>query len=118
MSQQLGFAAEEHAKDYLISQGLAWLESNYRCRVGEIDLIMRDKTHVVFIEVRARASNRYGSPLESITLGKRRKLLKTALLYLQTKKLIDKYPCRFDVLSIEGEPNKIIWIKNAFGADI
>lgn len=117
MSQIMGFAAEEQAKKYLTAQGLVWISSNYQCKVGEIDLIMKDKDYLVFIEVRARTSNQYGGGLTSITQHKRHKLIKTALFYMQTKKLLDKQACRFDVLSIDGSPAKITWIKNAFGLD-
>ena len=117
MSQQIGFAAEDHARKYLSASGLIWVESNYLCRLGEIYLIMRDKEYLVFIEVRSRSSNAYGGAVQSITHSKRQKLLRTATLYLQTKKLYEKQPTRFDVLSIEGTPPQITWIKNAFGAD-
>lgn len=117
MSLQLGFAAEEQARRYLCEQGLILLESNYRCRLGEIDLIMRDKEYLVFVEVRARASSAYGGAIQSVTHSKRQKLLRTSTLYLQTKKLYDKQPCRFDVLSLDGPLSRITWIKNAFGAD-
>lgn len=117
MSQQMGFAAEEHARNYLCERGLIWLESNYRCRLGEIDLIMRDKAYLVFVEVRARASCAYGGAVQSVTHGKRQKLLRTATLYLQTKKLYDKHPTRFDVLSLDGVPPQMSWIQNAFGVD-
>lgn len=117
MSQQIGFAAEEHARQYLGKQGLIWLESNYRCRLGEIDLIMRDKDYLVFVEVRARASNAYGGAVQSVNKGKQQKLIRTATLYLQTKRLYDKHPCRFDVLSLDGALPQITWIKNAFGVD-
>lgn len=116
MSLVSGFAAEATARDYLIAQGMKWIESNYRCRLGEIDLIMRDKDYLVFVEVRSRASNVYGGAVESITYGKQQKLLKTASLYLLTHKLQDKVASRFDVISIEGKPPQLTWIKNAFGA--
>lgn len=116
MSQQIGFAAEDLARNYLGSHGLTWVESNYRCRLGEIDLIMRDLNYLVFIEVRSRTSSAYGGAIQSITYSKRQKLLRTATLYLQTKKLYDKQLCRFDVVSLDGVPPKITWIKNAFGA--
>ena len=117
MSQQMGFAAEELARKYLCKQGLTWLESNYHCRLGEIDLIMRDKEYIVFVEVRARTSSAYGGGVQSITTSKRQKLIRTASLYLQVKKLYDKHPCRFDVLSLDGPEPEITWIKNAFGID-
>ena len=117
MSQKIGFLAEQHARDYLTSQGLQWIESNYLCRMGEIDLIMRDSDYMVFVEVRARASNSFGGAVASVTRSKQQKLIKTASLYLLVNKLYDKQPIRFDVLSIEGVPPSISWIKNAFGSD-
>lgn len=116
MSLVTGLAAEAKARDYLINQGLTWVESNYRCRLGEIDLIMRDKDYWVFVEVRARASKTYGSALESVTYTKQQKLLKTASLYLLTRKLHETARTRFDVVSMEGPVPEITWIRNAFGA--
>ena len=59
MSQKTGALAEQYACEYLTSQGLQWVVSNYRSRLGEIDLIMRDGSYLVFVEVRARASNAF-----------------------------------------------------------
>ena len=117
MSQKAGALAEKKACDYLISQGLKWVMSNYRCRLGEIDLIMRDGIYLVFVEVRARASNAFGGALASVTYGKQQKLIKTAVLYLLINKLQDKQAIRFDVLGMEGMPPSITWVKNAFGSD-
>ncbi len=114
MSQEIGYAAEDQARRYLIAQGLIWLKSNYRCRLGEIDLIMRDDHYLVFIEVRARHSNQYGGPLASITRNKQQKLIKTAYFYLQAFHGVDTPPCRFDVIAMEGSKSAITWIKNAF----
>lgn len=116
MSLSTGFAAEATARDYLMMQGMKWIESNYRCRLGEIDLIMQDKELLVFVEVRSRSSSAYGGAMASITYSKQQKLLKTASLYLLTHQLQDKIATRFDVISIEGKPPKLTWIKNAFGA--
>lgn len=117
MSIKKGALAEQWACDYLTSKGLQWVASNYRCRMGEIDLIMRDGFFLVFVEVRARISKAFGGGLASVTSAKRQKLLKTALLYVMVHKLQDKQPFRFDVLSLDGDPPKIAWIKNAFGSD-
>lgn len=117
MSRKIGSLAEQHACDYLVAQGLKWVMSNYSCRLGEIDLIMRDKDYLVFVEVRARVSNAFGGALASVTYNKRQKLIKTASLYLSVNKLNDKQPIRFDILSMEGAPPSISWVKNAFGAD-
>ncbi|GGI86713.1 YraN family protein [Legionella impletisoli] len=118
MSQQIGFAAEEEAKEHLISQGLKLIETNYRSKLGEIDLIMRDKDYLVFIEVRARASKAYGGALASVNYQKQQKLIKTALFYLMQKKIHHNLPIRFDVVSLEGKPYQINWIKNAFGVGL
>lgn len=117
MSRKIGALAEQHACDYLVAQGLQWVVSNYSCRLGEIDLIMRDSGYLVFVEVRARVSNAFGGALASITYSKRQKLIKTASLYLSVNKLHDKQPIRFDIVSMEGAPPSVSWIKNAFGSD-
>jgi putative endonuclease len=114
MSQKIGFAAENRARNHLTDHGLRWITSNYRCRLGEIDLIMRDGDYLVFVEVRARAANTYGNALESVTWHKRQKLIKTAMFYLQTYKIQDKFCSRFDIVSIDGMQPSITWIKNAF----
>lgn len=114
MSLAIGFAAEEAARKYLVQQGLKWVESNYHCRLGEIDLIMRDKEYLVFVEVRARASATHGSALESVTYRKQQKIIKTASLYLLTHRLHNNVSVRFDVVSIEGNPPQLTWISNAF----
>ena len=116
MSLIIGLAAEDTAREHLITQGLKWVESNYRCRLGEIDLIMRDKEYLVFVEVRSRASASHGGAIHSINYSKQQKLLKTASLYLLVNKLHDKVPVRFDVVCIEGKPPQLNWIKNAFTA--
>ena len=117
MSLKKGILAEKWACDYLMSQGLHWVSSNYRCRMGEIDLIMRDGLCLVFVEVRARISTAFGGGLASVTHAKRQKLLKTALMYVMVHQMQDKQACRFDVLSLDGTPPQVTWIKNAFGSD-
>ncbi|MCP0914873.1 MULTISPECIES: YraN family protein [Legionella] len=117
MSQEIGFAAEAHTRRYLHQQGLQWITSNYRCRFGEIDLIMRDEEYLVFIEVRARSGNAFGGAAASVTYSKKQKIIKTASFYLAANKLQDKQAVRFDLVSLEGMPAKLTWIKNAFGLD-
>lgn len=117
MSQQNGYIAEQHARDYLIKNGLRLITSNYRCRWGEIDLIMNDGKTLVFVEVRARVSAQYGGAVGSITLQKQKKIVKTATHYMMVKKLYNSCSGRFDVVSIQGLSAEIEWIKNAFGVD-
>ncbi|MEW8624344.1 MAG: YraN family protein [Candidatus Thiodiazotropha sp.] len=109
---QQGEAAEQQAVDYLSRRGLKLVTRNFRCKVGEIDLIMREKRTLVFIEVRYRQTDDYGSALESITPSKQRKLLAAANFYLQ-KYRVDQ-PCRFDVVAINGSGNsRTTWLKDA-----
>ena len=107
-----GETAENLAAAYLQRAGLALVERNYRCRFGEIDLIARDGTTLVFVEVRLRSSARFGGAAASITAAKRAKLLRTARHYLAG---IARAPaCRFDALLVDGRNDSIEWLKNAF----
>lgn len=122
-TREQGQYTENLACRYLENKGFKLIEKNFNCKMGEIDLIMKDKDSLVFVEVRYRKTNNYGSGAESITASKQNKLIKTASLYLQRHAKLNKYPARFDVISITGfigteDLNKINfdWIENAFGA--
>ncbi len=106
-----GERAEQLARQYLIKQGLTLVCQNYRCKQGEIDLIMRDQNILVFVEVRYRKSDRYGSAVESITQRKQSRIITACNHYRVSHKV--NQPIRFDVvtLSADNAPN---WIKNAF----
>jgi len=107
-----GRDAEQLAFEYLRRHGLTKVERNYRCRFGEIDLIMRDGQTLVFVEVRMRASGSFGGAPESIDAHKQRKLLSAARHYIGS---IGKIPdCRFDAVLLNGD-SQVEWIKNAFG---
>ena len=114
---EVGQEAEERALDYLKKHGMKRVAQNYRCRFGEIDIIMRDGIYLVFIEVRARTHTAFGGGLGSITYAKRQKIVKTTAHYLLTNKLYEQYPIRFDAVSIDGISGKIIWVKDAFSTD-
>ncbi|MGE3319867.1 MAG: YraN family protein [Candidatus Berkiella sp.] len=116
-STDTGNQAEELAKEYLCKQGLRLIERQYRSKLGEIDLIMQEQGTLVFIEVRYRESDEFGSPEETITQGKQRRLIRTAQFYQQTHAFTENLFSRFDVVAILGsKPNlKITWIPNAFG---
>jgi putative endonuclease len=109
-----GDGAEARAAAYLEDAGLAILERNYRCRFGEIDLVARAGETLVFVEVRARASDAFGGAAASITAAKRRKLLAAARYYLRCHGARDA-ACRFDVVLMTGVAPRIEWITNAFG---
>jgi putative endonuclease len=112
-----GKSAEEQARQHLEQRGLQLLVRNYRCKRGEIDLIMQDGDTLVFIEVRYRKSANYGTPVESITAQKQHRLLATAKHYLQRQRV--SVACRFDVIGITGSSadSRIDWIKDAFRSD-
>lgn len=108
-----GVEAEAMAAAFLENRGLQIVARNYRCRLGEIDLVARDGGTTVFVEVRRRASSAFGGAAASITAAKRLKLLKAARHYLSRQRTMTQ--CRFDALLIEGEPPRIEWIRDAFG---
>lgn len=108
----IGSAREEQARLYLEGRGLRLLIRNYRCLRGEIDLVMRDGDCLVFVEVRYRKSAAYGSPAETVTHGKQRRLTAAAEHYLQRHP--SRLDCRFDILGITA--GKVQWLKNAFDA--
>ena len=113
---QTGQAAEQAACTYLESQGLNLLEKNYRCCLGEIDLIMTDISTLVFVEVRYRRQLSYGSGAESVTYGKQQKIIKTAQHFLASHQSHTDKACRFDVISVTHTPRNYAfnWIKDAF----
>ena len=109
-----GLAAEKLAAQFLQENGLRLLESNFRCRFGEIDLILQDSGVTVFVEVRLRSSPNFGGAAASITNAKQAKIIRTAEAYLQQHD--SRAPCRFDVLLLDGLASTPQWIKNAFEA--
>jgi len=110
--QTKGRLGEVQALAFLQHNGLTLVERNFRCKTGEIDLIMFDRGSLVFIEVRKRASAFFGGAAASVTASKQAKLISAAHAFLRR---YDKAPvCRFDVLAIDGE--KVDWLKNAIEA--
>ena len=111
--QSTGSQAEQRAALFLHQQGLVIRAKNYRCKAGEIDLIMQQGDTLVFIEVRLRSHRQFANAAESVTFSKQRKIIKTAQFYLQHHQLTDKINCRFDVIAF-GDNTAPEWIKNAF----
>jgi putative endonuclease len=110
-----GAQAEQLAAQYLLKQGLQLLHSNYRCRLGEIDLICQQGDTLVFVEVRLRSNPAYGGAAASIDARKQAKLVRTARHYLATLPHIP--PCRFDAILMQSmDSHGIEWVKNAFAA--
>ena len=108
----VGTVYEKAAGSYLVQQGYEILEYNFRCRMGEIDIIAKDGEYLVFVEVKYRSSERAGNPLEAVDIRKQRIISKVASYYCLTHGYGESSPCRFDVVAINGE--EYILIKNAF----
>ena len=113
--KQTGDAWELKARRWLEGQGLGFIAANVRERSGEIDLIMREGTVTVFVEVRYRASGAFGGAAASVTRSKQNKLLQTARMWLARHNgSFDTVDCRFDVIAFTG--NEIEWFSNAFSS--
>ena len=110
--RQTGAAYEEQAARFLLEQGYQILERNYRCRQGEIDVIARDGSYLVFVEVKYRSSRQAGHPMEAVNRSKQRKIIRTAMYYCYQQKVADAQACRFDVVSILGDQTELV--KHAF----
>jgi len=116
-SHDKGIATEEFAKQYLIQQGLIFIDKNVHCRQGEIDLVMKDDQTLVFVEVKYRKNNHFGGAISAISQTKQQKIKHCVAFYLH-KANLNEYNtlCRFDVIALEGDINQpqVTWLKNAF----
>lgn len=111
-----GQRAEQLALRYLADRGLRLLERNYRCRCGEIDLVMRDGETLVFVEVRFRSRPEFGGAAASVDCRKQRRLINAARHYLQRYRQTESL-CRFDVVAMGAAgDNSIEWLQNAITA--
>lgn len=113
-----GAEHEDFARRWLEARGLRTLATNYTCRGGEIDLVMRDGDVVVFVEVRYRRHDRYGSAAETVDHRKQRRLHLAAQHFLMRHSEVAENACRFDVMALGGDSKKptVNWIENAFSA--
>lgn len=111
--REIGARYETNAVEYLVHKGYRIIERNYRISYGEIDIIAKKDTVLVFFEIKFRRSESYGSPLEAVDTKKQRKICKTALYYYSTHGYSDNIQCRFDVIGIYGD-GSIQHIENAF----
>lgn len=114
-AQRAGQKAEARARELLLQAGLRFVAANVRYKVGELDLVMKDREVLVFVEVRTRSSSAFGGAAGSIDWRKRLRLRHAANRYLLERFGQRAWPaCRFDVIAFEaGEPN---WIRAAFDA--
>ncbi len=113
---QSGESAESLAWAFLEKRGFKLIQKNFRTKVGEIDLIMKDRICLVFVEVRYRKNEDFGGAAASITASKQTRIRKTAQLFIQKNANLDYEECRFDVVAISGVGKNIDiqWIDNAF----
>lgn len=111
--QRAGAAAEDAAERHLCAAGCRVLARNARYREGELDLVVRERDVVVFVEVRLRTSERYGGALASVDVYKQKRLARAAHRWL-AEHCGERWPaCRFDVVTVDGS-GTIDWIRDAF----
>lgn len=115
--QLLGTEGEHAAEKFLRRQRYTIIERNYRCALGEVDLIALDRSTIVFVEVKTRTQPGFGSPLEAVDARKQRQIQRAAQHYLTKKRLHDRN-ARFDVVGVwwENDRPRCELIKNAFEA--
>lgn len=111
-----GRRAEDCALRHLQRSGLKLIARNFRCRLGELDLVMEHGTHLVFVEVRMRRNSRFGGGGASVNQAKQRRLTRAAGVFLQRHPRYAQRPCRFDVISVTGGGDDMAcsWIADAF----
>jgi putative endonuclease len=115
----LGKKGEEAARVFLERRGVRILAANYACAAGEIDLSGREGEAILFIEVKARTSRRFGPPQLAVHRRKQRQIVRTAQWFL-TERRTPEVACRFDVLAVDfvgDEPPRIQWVRDAFPAE-
>lgn len=112
-SRAIGRKKEELAEQYLKEQGYEILEKNFYSHAGEIDIIAKDGVYLTFVEVKYRKNRQSGHPAEAVNARKQSRIYRAAVYYLYKNGYPADMPCRFDVVSIQGQ--EITLIKNAFG---
>lgn len=111
-----GDSAEQAAFDFLRGKGLLAVERNYRCRGGEIDLIMLHGTVLVLVEVRFRSSSEFGGGAASVTWHKQRRIITASRHLMVARPDLRRYPVRFDVVAVSPGTGTLSfdWIRAAF----
>lgn len=99
LNKEIGNLGEELSKTFLIEKGYKIIAQNYLCPLGEIDIIAFNDKYLCFIEVKTRYSSKFGLPLESITLAKQQKLIKSAQYFICKNNLHNSF-CRFDAIEV------------------
>ena len=104
-TRNTGSRWEDAVLAYMQRAGLVLVARNFTCRYGEIDLIMRDRDQIAFIEVRYRGDELHGDGTVSVGAGKQAKLARAAAIYLQQNPMLAAMTCRFDVVGCSGSPS-------------
>jgi len=114
--RKVGSVWETVVEKHLRAAGLRLIARNVTSRYGEIDLVMRDRDCTVFVEVRYRQLRLHGDGVASVGAAKRKKLVRTAALFLQSRPALSNTPCRFDVVGCRGTPQQpeFDWVRGAF----
>ena len=117
-TRDIGSRWEDAVLAHMQRAGLKTIARNFTCRYGEIDLIMRDRDQIAFIEVRYRGDDMHGDGTVSVGAGKRAKLARAAAVYLQQNPMLAAMTCRFDVVGCSGTPVTPVfeWTRSAFDA--
>ncbi len=109
-----GDDGERQAREFLEAQGLRCLDAGWRCRLGELDLVMQDNNTLVFVEVRVRRAGNVVSALESIDAGKKQRFVRAARAWLSQHPNESQMPARFDVIAIDDQ---LQWLRDAFSVN-
>lgn len=110
--QELGRKGEQAAAAWYLNRGFAVLDRNWRCREGELDLVLARGDELVFCEVKTRTSTRFGTPLEAVTAAKQRRLRTLGLRWLAAHHRGQHWRFRFDVAAVSGD--EVLVVENAF----
>lgn len=116
-TRAIGLGAERSVEQHLRSNGLRTVDRNFYCRFGEIDLIMLDGEQLVFVEVRFRSARRRVAARFSVDARKRRKIIKTAAMFIASQPQHANRVMRFDIVGVDQNSNgarKLAWIQDAF----
>ncbi len=115
--REIGESGEQLALDHLSNKGLRLLHRNYRCKGGELDLVMLDGKVLALIEVRLRSDDQFGGAAASVTPTKQKRLIVAAKHLLLTHKELSRHRARFDVVAIDADSlgkRRVEWIRDAF----
>lgn len=114
-SREKGAMGEDIARKYLAREGCTILETNFHARLGEIDIIAREKGELVFIEVKSATQSSFGDPCSWVPLWKQQRIIRASLVYLKTRGHVDPL-MRYDVIAI-GPDGKVTHVRDAFRSD-